>query len=493
MKFRVGICSLLLAGITFANPPWSPNVVACRVGGDTINEGESCIASDGNYIYCICNCNERNRVAVIPYGRSTDGGQTWTSTWWQDPSVSITWHTDPVLFCDDTGYLHMFIQFSTTVIRHYLSTDHGVTWCESTNVSSGGSVDKPWGCYYQNDLYLTWQNVGSNAGIYFAKSTDRGRTWNQRRIDANNTGITAICTSPSGIIYLANRNWGDNDVLFTRSLDQGATWAPWQTLATGCTYTSGYGDRAPLPAIAAPTDSHVVITWVDDRYGNWDILLTRTTDGGSTWTPFARLNDSVAGGQCKGWVCADPLGGLHFIWYHTPSWPTSASSYWSVRYQHSEDFGATISPSIRLSDTTFRSPVSFLGEYHLIVADSPYVRCVWTDGRNGDLDLFFAQAELSAIGVEENPFVVFTPPNISLHLPGLTRGSAVTVDYVLHRPAPVRLSVLDAAGRKLTSRDLGYQPAGCHRCRIPGLPANQPLFVKLDAGGTVTGRTMLIR
>ncbi len=102
------VAILALAALSFANPPWSDNVLAADVA-DSINEGESCLAMDGDYVYCICNVNERGRVAVIPYGRSTDGGQTWTTTWWKDESVGISWHTDPVLLCDDSGYVHMFI------------------------------------------------------------------------------------------------------------------------------------------------------------------------------------------------------------------------------------------------------------------------------------------------------------------------------------------------------------------------------------------------
>lgn len=495
MKAAIVVIVSLSAAVTLANPPWSANVRACDVG-DTINEGESCIAADGNYVYCICNCNERSRYPVIPYGRSTDGGATWTSTWWNDPSVGVSWHSDPVLLVDDTGYVHMLVQFSTTVERHYLSTDHGVTWCESTNVSEflpGGTCDKPWGCIYGNDIYYAWQQWGaSQEGIIFAKSTDGGRTWTRTEADPTRTGITGICTSPSGIIYLMNRYWSGGSVHCTRSTDRGETWAPWVTVATGCTYTSGYGDRAPLPSIAAPTDSIVFITWVDDRYGNWDILYSRSTNAGRTWSPVAQLADSTAGGQCKGWVTADCYGRLHFIWYHTPSWPTSSNSQWSVRYTHSDDYGATIEPSIRLTDTTFRSPVTFMGEYHVLVTDSNYARVVWTDGRGGDLDLYFAQALLSQIGIEENPFRTTRLPGVSLSVPALTR-EALPVEFGLRRTGPVIIGVYDALGRSLAHADLGVMPAGLHRHEFSGLPTGRPLFVHLRADETVTARSLVLR
>ena len=210
-----------------------------------------------------------------------------------------------------------------------------------------------------------------------------------------------------------------------------------------------------------------------------------------SFAPFA--NDPTAGGQCKGWVEADVYGRLHFLWYHTPSWPTSASSWWSVRYRYSDDYGATFSPSIRLSDSTFQSPVTFLGEYHIMETDSQYIRAVWTDGREGDLDLWYAQAELSQIGVVENPFRRHRMPGVTLHVPALLRTAAIPVELWLKRPGSARLSVFDATGRQLAHRDLGRLDAGTHRVQLHGLPAGRALFVKLTAGETATARTLRLR
>ncbi|MFO7650396.1 MAG: sialidase family protein, partial [bacterium] len=402
MKHAV-LLFLTLVAVAFADPPWSAAVKAADVG-DTINEGESAIAFDDDYVYCVSNCAERSRVSVIPYGRSTDGGATWTTTWWRDPSGPATWLSDPVIITDDTGYVHLFVQFSTNLIRHYLSTDHGLTWIDTSDVSVPGvTVDKPWACHYGNTIYICWQQLSTPTGIMLARSSDGGRTWTRAIIDTR-LYITGIDVSPSGILYVCLRTSGGG-LYFFKSTDGGNTWPTdlKRTLDTQCQYTSGWGDRAPMPCIAAPTDDNVVVTIVDQRYGNWDVLYTRSTDAGNTWSALAQLPDSTAGAQCKGWLEADCYGGLHSLWYHTPSWPTSNSSRWSVRYRYSSDFGATWRPSIRLNDTTFTSPVDFMGEYHIMQSDSTWLRCVWADGREGDLDLWYSQARLDAIGVTEKP------------------------------------------------------------------------------------------
>jgi len=480
---------VLSVAAAVADPPWAASVKAADVG-DTINEGESCLACDGDYVYAVCNVAERSRVAVIPYGRSTDGGATWTTTWWKDPTAPNQWHSDPVIITDDTGYVHLFVQFSTALLRHYLSTDHGLTWCDTADVSTGASVDKPWVCYYGNELYCCWQQVSSPYGIVFARSANGGRSWNSSIID-DRTYITGIDVSPSGILYIVLRTSSALHVF--KSTDRGATWPSGmkKTLDNSCTYSSGWGDRAPMPSIAAPTDNNVFVTLVDQRYGNWDILSSRSTDGGATWTALSRLNDSTAGGQCKGWVEDDRRGGLHVLWYHTPSWPTSISSRWSVRYQYSSDYGVTWRPSIRLNDTTFTSPVDFMGEYHIMRADSQRVRCVWTDGREGDLDLFFAEAELNQIGVVENPFRTRRLPGVWLSVPSFS-GPELAVRFGIRRGGPVKLSAFDASGRKLTELDLGSFEPGPHQTRLSGLPRGQTVFLKLDAGETATGRTTIL-
>jgi hypothetical protein len=188
------------------------------------------------------------------------------------------------------------------------------------------------------------------------------------------------------------------------------------------------------------------------------------------------------------------MGRLHFIWYHTPSWPTSASSRWSIRYAYSDDFGATIQPSIRLTDTTSTSPVSFLGEYHIIVTDSTYARAIWTDGRGGDNDLFFAEAALADLGTKENPWQVTRLPELSLEVPALARGSALPVNFAVLRPGRLNLAVFDATGRMLKNVDVGRRVPGNYSEVLAGLPTDQALFVKLTSGSeTVTRKALLLR
>ncbi len=398
--------------LLFTDYPFMPNVKISADPGPTLNQGESsfAVSSSGDSIFVACNTNERGSYAALPFAASYDGGTTFPTNYnFVDNSVGITWHTDPVVGIDDSGYVHLLVQFSIYVIRHYLSRDGGHTWTDTSNISdlsTGGDVDKPWMVVKGDTVYVAWQEFGgSEEGIRFARSYDRGRTWQRFTVDPTTTGLVSLAVSPGGILHLAIIEWTSGNITYRRSYDHGSSWTS-PVRIDYVSYNSGYGDRAPINSIAVFGDDTVFVTWVDDRNGTWDVLGAYSYDGGNTWSPTFVVNQNLSGGQCKGWATFDPYGGLHVFYYDTPSWPTDTFSVWSVKYRYSPDFGQTWNPEIRITDTTFTSPVGFMGDYHTIYADSNYVYAVWADGREGDLDLFFSKAPIPLVKVRETYEVI---------------------------------------------------------------------------------------
>lgn len=392
----------LVIGLTvliYADTPWVPNVrVSIDEPWDTLNQGESCFAIYGDTIVSICNTAERGQVPVAPYAYSFNAGQTFTQIPFTDLSGG-TWHTDPVICFDDSGHVHMLIQFSLEMLKHYLSRDGGQTWEDTSTVTNSYGVDKPWMVVNGSDIYIAWQQTSGQTGIRFAKSTNYGATWNLSLIWSR-TGIAALCMDEYDILHLALVAWGAGRVYYKRSTNYGQTWSS-ETYLSDFTYSSSYGDRAPINSITAK-DNVVFITWVDQTFGTWDIRAVRSTDGGSTWSSPYVINDITPGGQCKCWVLFDGSGGLHLTYYHTPDWPTNPSSLFSFRYQYSSDAGVTFNPGIRVSDTSVTSLDDFIGEYHITQADDAYLYAIWTDGRNGDYnDLYFSKALLLDLRVAE--------------------------------------------------------------------------------------------
>ncbi len=403
-----------------ADPPWAANIrVSTDEPWDTLNQGESCFAVWGDSIFSICNTAERATVPIAPYAYSFSSGQTFTQIPFTDMTSGIIWHTDPVIGVDDSGHVHMLIQYSATLMKHYLSRDGGQTWADTTQVNPYNGVDKPWMVVNDNEVYIAWQQTAGQLGLWFARSIDYGLSftanliWNRRYINAlgmdENENLHLLLVAGTGGVY------------YRKSTDHGDNWLPEVYLADW-SYTPSYGDRAPINSITAHGDA-VFGTWVNDDYGGWDILGVRSDDGGTTWSAPFVVNDITAGGQCKGWAHFDAYGGLHVIYYHTPDWPTNYSSVFEVRYQYSSDSGATFGPSIRISDTSFTSLADFMGEYHICLSDSQYLYAIWTDGRNGDdNDLYFSKALLSELSISEGS-IALSPENRIIQMPTIWRGT----------------------------------------------------------------------
>lgn len=378
----------------YADAPWSFNVlVSTDVPWDTLNQGESCFDLWGDSIFSICNTAERGSVPIAPYAYSFNGGQNFIQIPFTDNTTGIIWHTDPVIGVDDSGYVHMLIQYSTTYIRHYLSKDGGLTWVDTTRVTPSSGVDKPWMVINRNEVYVVWQQVSGTTGIWFARSTNYGATFSSSRIWTR-TGIAALCMDENENLHLALvTSWPNGNVYYRKSTNYGQTWSA-EVYLSDSYYQTSYGDRAPINSITAQGNI-VFVTWVDSRNGDWDIMGVRSTDGGTSWSPRFIVNDITTGGQCKGYAHFDRYGGLHVFYYHTPDWPTSVNSYFSVRHRYSADGGVTFLPSVRISDTEARSHADFIGEYHILRSDSLYIYAIWADGRNPhDNDLYFSKALL---------------------------------------------------------------------------------------------------
>jgi hypothetical protein len=441
MKILV-LATLVFFALVHADEPWIDNVrVSTDEPWDSLNQGESCFAVWGDSIYSICNTAERGIIPIAPYAYSFNSGQTFTQIPFTDMTSGIIWHTDPVIGVDDSGHVHMLIQFSSTLMKHYLSRDGGQTWDDTTQVNPYNGVDKPWMVVNGNEIYIAWQQVAGGSGLWFAKSTDYGQTFSASQI-WNRQYINALGMDENENLHLMLVA-GNGSVYYRKSIDHGDMWLPEVYLADW-DYDPSYGDRAPINSITA-RGNVVFGIWVNNSTGGWDIMGVRSTDGGTTWSAPFVVNDVTAGGQCKGWSHFDAYGGLHVIYYHTPSWPTSPSSLFELRYQYSADSGATFYPSIRVSDTSFVSHADFMGEYHICLSDSQYLYAIWTDGRNGDdNDLYFSKALLSELNVEESP-QVHTPENGMIQVPTIWNG--IVSMQIGQSSYPIYISAYDVTGR----------------------------------------------
>ena len=162
------------------------------------------------------------------------------------------------------------------------STDGGKTFSKQVNLSNNsGSSAFPRVAVYGNSPYVVWQdNVTGNFEILLRKSTDGGKTFSKQVNLSNNSGNSS---DPAIFIYEKNVYlvWDDDspgnaDILFTKSTDGGKTFSKPVNLSNN---TRGSFD----PALAI-SKNDIFVAWDDDSPGNADILFTKSTDRGNSFS-----------------------------------------------------------------------------------------------------------------------------------------------------------------------------------------------------------------
>ncbi len=148
-------------------------------------------------------------------------------------------------------------------------------------------------------LFAVWED-GRNGGvfnrdIYFSRATTDGSTWTWQEpdIDVNNNLGAGNQLRPDlaydptiGRLYAVwqDERDGDYDIWFAYLEDPSTVaWPPiWQGHKP---LNDDVGSAAQLnPSIASGPNGEIYVVWQDQRNGNDDVYLTRSDNGGETWS-----------------------------------------------------------------------------------------------------------------------------------------------------------------------------------------------------------------
>lgn len=223
------------------------------------------------------------------------------------------------------------------------STDDGVTWSapaalNSNAASDSGSDSDPqvttdgmgnWVAVWHSNENLGGA-IGTDTDILISRSSDNGLTWTAP------SALNSNATFDSGPDYFPQvtadgfGNWvavwysrdtlggtigSDQDIFVSRSADNGVTWSAVAALNSNAAYDSAhdYG-----PQVSTDGTGNWLAVWFSyDSLGgiigtDGDILLSRSTDDGATWSAVAALNSNAAsdsGEDANPQVIADGAGG----------------------------------------------------------------------------------------------------------------------------------------------------------------------------------------
>lgn len=183
-----------------------------------------------------------------------------------------------------------------------------------------------------------------------------------------------VAVDGSGNIFMA---WEDDtntnsNILFSRSTDGGVTFSTPMNISN----TAGASFN---PRIAVGSDGSVNVVWIDNTPGNQDIMFSRSTDSGVTFATPKNLSNDPANSSGPQ-ITTDSSGVIYVVW-------ESDTLNMGVLFSRSTDGGATFSAPMILSTNTAGS----VGP-EIAVDLSGGVSVVWEDDNQGTADVSFSHS-----------------------------------------------------------------------------------------------------
>jgi hypothetical protein len=369
---------------------WSPPVALnTNAATDAGNDVGPQVATDaaGNWVAVWhSNDNLGRTIGTDPdifVSRSTDNGATWSPPAPLNTNAASDVENDqfPQVATDGTGHWvavwrsrenlggTIGTDFDIFVSR---STDNGLKWSRpvalNTNADSdaGNDVDPQVATDVGKNWVAVWESsdtlggrVGTDEDIFVSRSTDNGLNWSPPApLNTNAASDVGVDLSPQ-VTTDAAGHWvtvwtsfdtlggtigTDEDILVSRSTNDGVNWSPPVPLNTNATSDAGDDER---PQVATDGVGNWLALWDStDTLGgtvraDLDIFVARSTDNGATWSPPAPLNTNAA---------SDPGGDLF------PQVATDRAGNWLALWLSTDTLGGTIGTDLDIFVARFALP-----------------------------------------------------------------------------------------------------------------------------------------
>jgi len=398
-----------------------------------------------------------NYKVAIKSKVSFDGGTTWGNQFIQ-PHFSKTWYSADVSMQfrrNGTVYL-TYIDYNKAVdsggvyITH--SINGGISWSAPTQIWNAKveapnkiPLDRPWlavdnskttndGAFFITTKPAPW--IAPPNRPYLKTSIDSGKTWSAYRyVDTTNYLVGNIIAAPmafptvsaDGALCIAYPSYLSTQSVYpkyilAKSYNHGSSFQYYNLLVNPTSvndtlYKLGYR------LATNPSDANqMAFAFVAKTYGDPDIFVTTTNNGGLSWNTPARVNDDATGNgkaQDMVWMNYDNKNKLIVTWRDRRNGSGTGFYQPSDTYcATSSDNGTSFKTNIRLSNSTaaFDSILEQSGNDFLsceLANDTIYA--AWGDVRSGNLNIYFSKTSDSTgistgiISVDENEALTIYP------------------------------------------------------------------------------------
>ena len=388
---------------------------------------------------------------------TTNSGTTWTG--YDNPPFGSN-SGDPAAVIGLNGNFYMGYIRDAGGQGVSVSTNNGSTWSSyiaGTDPSSSSDlldknhlwVDKKTGSPYANRVYDAWTHFvtgsASENQVVINYSSNNGVNWSSF-VDLSSSltpgshaqGVN-INSGPNGEVYATfaiyddwtSTTYGEDAIGFAKSTDGGATWTKMRAYDV-----DNFGIRGNLKSTSirvssfpsmtvdrsgGPRNGYIYICWpqrsVSPAGSDPDIVMIRSTNGGTTWSSPVRVNnDAINNGkdQYYPWCAVDQSNGqLHVVFYDNRNTTADSSGVWMAT---SNDGGLTFE-NFQVSNANFKpKPISGLasgyqGDYIGVTAANGKAYPLWADDRTGN---YQAWSTIVTFG----PSITHTPLSSTENLAG---------------------------------------------------------------------------
>ena len=409
---------------------------------------------------------------------STDGGNSWNGPITIPHARSGYSSADPVLYYDINGTLHLvyvdhFSDNSDGAIYLRKSYDNGQTWISPIQVISVNDdpaekpIDRPWMATRDGKtIYVTSMSIVKNSTLpnrpYVSVSYDSGYTWTWTYLDSGNYSVGNYIKSPmpSPIIkndtlvavypaYLPSQNPYPRYVM-VKYFNGTKTYT--DILSVSSASGNDSLKRAHLLLKNPANDNHLVFLFPGVLYGDPDILMIESFDGGQQWTSPLRLNDDSTGNnvyQDMLWGSFSQDGSLAVCWRDRRHGGSFASAgydfYCTIRKSNQSSF----SPNIRISNKTFPFDTLILingNDFMSCAMTDSFLYVVWGAYDNSGMNIWFAKVDINSDSITSFPLIQ-THNEISF-----IRTAPMT--FMIESRIPIKqVDILDPMGRILLTKN----------------------------------------
>ncbi|QRN99720.1 exo-alpha-sialidase [Archangium violaceum] len=232
--------------------------------------------------------------------------------------------------------------------------------------SSGGDLDL--GAQGAN-VHAVWDD-GSH--VYFRRSTDEGRSFVPVQVldeGAEASEDSRLVTDARGVYVVWREGSGcGSEIVFRRSITGGASFEPILNLS-----------RSPVASLDPLIDVHdeaVFILWKEERAGQSDIFLARSSDGGVTFgVPW---NVSETPGKSSQYAISSSGDFIRIVWRE------KTGSGGEIFYRSSANRGASFGEVLNLS----QSPGKSTSPVIIASGRGAEVQILWEEDFPGNREIF---------------------------------------------------------------------------------------------------------